>query len=73
MTDKIELTERESKVYKAIVEFIDENKYPPTVRELVTMTGINSTSEISNCINRLSQKGYITYRGRTARSISVNR
>ena len=73
MTDKIELTERENKVYQAIVQYITENNYPPTVRELVAMTGINSTATISSCINRLSRKGYLTYKGRTARSISVKR
>ena len=73
MIDKIELTDRENNVYQAIVQYISENNYPPTVRELVAMTGINSTATISSCINRLSRKGYLTYKGRTARSICVKR
>ena len=73
MTDKIGLTERENIVYQAIVKFITENNYAPTVRELVSMTGIKSTASISACIDKLRRKGYINCKGRAARTISIKK
>ena len=71
MINKIGLTEKENLVYQAIVEFMSENNYAPTVRELVSMTKINSTATVRGYIDRLKRKGYLTCKPSIARSIVI--
>ena len=64
------MTENDKKVYKAIVEYIKKYQYPPTVRNLCTLTGIASTSTIHNRLKSLVEKGYIEF-DNCARGIRV--
>lgn len=66
-----ELKERENKLYQAIVDFINQNNYPPTVRELCCITNVKSTNTVHRDIKALKEKGYITYEARTMRTIRV--
>lgn len=45
------------KVYNAVVTYIQEHQYPPSVRELCDMTGLRSTSTIHSHIQRLIREG----------------
>ena len=45
------------KVYNAVVAYIQEHQYPPSVRELCDMTGLKSTSSIHAHITRLISDG----------------
>lgn len=45
------------KVLKAIVDYIAEHQYPPSVRELCDMTGLKSTSSINRYITKLLEEG----------------
>ena len=47
------------KVYRAIVRFINENKYSPSYKELCELTGFASTSTVYRAVQRLEKKGYI--------------
>jgi len=55
--------ERISKKQRGILEFvgkyIDENGYPPSMREICGATGISSTSVVSYNLDRLEEAGYI--------------
>ena len=47
------------KVFNAIVDYISEHQYPPNVRELCDMTGLQSTSSIHRYINKLLEEGLL--------------
>ena len=45
------------KVYGAIIDYINEHQYPPTLREICKMTGISSTNTVHHHIERLTLEG----------------
>lgn len=55
--------ERISKKQRSILEFVGEfigdNGYPPSMREICAATGISSTSVVSYNLDRLEEGGYI--------------
>lgn len=63
--------ETSEKVYRFIVEYITENTYSPSVRDICKGVGIKSTSTIHNHLNRLQDEGRITYSDGKRRAIVV--
>ena len=63
MNKRAILTEPQQKVYGFISEYLRDNKYPPTVREIQENFGFKSQNSISNYISILRRKGYITIGG----------
>lgn len=47
------------KVLNAIVEYIREHQYPPSIIELCDITGLKSTSSIHGYINKLLEEGLL--------------
>ena len=47
------------KVLNAIVGYISDHQYPPSVRELCDITGFKSTSSVHKYINKLLEEGLI--------------
>lgn len=66
-----ELTDRQQSILDFIVEEIQRQGYPPTLREISTRFGISSTQGVRRHIDALEKKGYIE-RESGARSISVS-
>ena len=56
-------------ILAAIQEYIEDHGFPPSVRDIQDMTGINSTSKVQRILNELADKGYIERTPETARSI----
>lgn len=60
MARRKRLSERQ----KGILEFIDvhlnDNGFPPTIREIGKAVGISSTSVVNYNLNRLQERGYLT-------------
>ena len=54
-----ELGGRQKKIYLFIRQFINENGYPPTIRDICSSVGLNSTSTVHGHLNRLEKKGLI--------------
>lgn len=44
------------KVLNAVIGYISEHKYPPSVRELCDITGLKSTSSINRYITKLLEE-----------------
>lgn len=65
------LSEGEQKVFDAIVDFITDTKYPPTIRELRDLTGYNSTSTIHDKLRKLKEKGLIYFAANEKRTIRI--
>ncbi len=45
------------KVLNAVIGYISEHQYPPSVRELCDITGLKSTSSINRYITKLLEEG----------------
>ena len=65
-----ELTESQAKVFKAVSDFIDENGYSPTAKEIAEILHITQTSVFEQ-LSRLEKKRYITRQKGAARTIGV--
>lgn len=54
-----DLSERQKKILRFIQEFIDENQYPPTIREIGSDVGISSTSVVKYNLDVLARRDLI--------------
>ncbi len=54
------LSGRQQKILKFVNEYIGENGYPPSIREIGAAAGISSTSVVSYNLQRMEEKGYIS-------------
>ncbi len=68
MKDKIDQTER---VYQFIVDFIDKNSYPPSVRELCAGLNISSTATIFYHLKKLEDQGKLSRGKQKNRAIGL--
>ena len=57
MTDT--LTPLERRVYHYLIDFLAENTYQPSIREIAKKFRIKSTKTVSDLLGALSQKGFI--------------
>lgn len=64
------LTIKQEELYGAIKDFIKENGYAPTVRELTRIINKKSPATTYNLMQQLIKKGYISTDGK-ARTIKV--
>ena len=53
------LTVKQAKVLEELKKYLAKNGYPPTVRELCSLTNLNSTATIHVHLEHLEKKGYI--------------
>ena len=53
------LTKRQAGVFLYIYDYIQENHYPPTVREIADSFGISSTNGVVEHLKALARKGFI--------------
>ncbi len=59
------------RVYSFIVDFIKNNGFPPTVREICARCGLKSTSTAYDCLEMLEMMGKIEVRRKSPRAIWV--
>lgn len=59
------------KIYDFLVQFITENGYSPTIREISAGTGLNSTATVYNHLMTLEIMGMIQTKERKSRTISL--
>lgn len=67
------LSERQQKILDFIGSFIEENDYPPSIRQIGGATGISSTSVVSYNLNILKQEGFIDRDPEISRGIRLVR
>ena len=65
------LFENERKVLKATVEYIEENGYAPSVREICELVGIKSTSTVHGQLTKLEDKGYVKRKEKSPRAMVI--
>lgn len=66
-----DLSRSQKKVYLYIKEFIDENNYPPSVRDICSAVSLSSTSTVHGHLRRLEEKGLIKRGARMSRAIEL--
>ena len=64
------ITDRQQQVLNYIVDYTEENSYPPTVRDISEHFGI-SLRAVQDHIAALQKKGYLSQREKKARSLRV--
>lgn len=65
------MTEKQEYIYNIIKEFINENGYAPTVREIGKLAGLNSPATVFQHLKKLKVKGYIDYIEEKSRTIRI--
>lgn len=63
--------DRDNEVYEFIQEYINENGYAPTVREICKGCNLKSTATAFQVTNRLAERGLITKAGNRNRAVSI--
>ena len=63
------LTNRQRQVLQLVVDSLEKNGYPPTLREIGEAMGIRSTNGVSDHVKCLVRKGYLQRRDRASRTI----
>jgi repressor LexA len=65
------LSERQRKIVEFLNEYVEENGYPPSIREIGAAAGISSTSVVSYNLKRLEEKGYISRDREVSRGLKL--
>ncbi len=65
------LSSKQQKIIEFIHQFLVDNSYPPTVREIVSGCEISSTSVVNYNLNILKQEGYIRRHSEVSRGIEL--
>ena len=60
-----------TKAYDAIKEYILSNKYPPSVRDLMKLLSVSSTSTVSYYLDKLERRNLIKRTNNKSRSIEL--
>src|SRR5512145_2441284 len=63
------LTERQIEVLRFIVQQIEENGYPPTIREIGEALDIRSTNGVNDHLKALERKGYVSRDAAKSRAV----
>lgn len=67
------LTPAQQELYDWIVEYININKYSPSIREMMLAMNLRSPAPIQSRLERIKSKGYIDWLEGQARTIQVLR
>ena len=67
----LEPTKRQNEVLEALTNYINTNGYPPSFRDLGESLGLKSSSTISDLLDKLRNKGYVTWEEGRPRTLQV--
>lgn len=63
---------KQKKIYNYIKQYVEDNGYPPSVRDICEAVGLSSTSTVHGHLKRLEKKGLISRDPSKTRAISIN-
>jgi repressor LexA len=66
-----ELSERQQRILGFIEEFMDDNGYPPTIRDIQSGCEISSTSVVDYNLRALTDKGYLNRDAEVSRGLQL--
>lgn len=62
---------KQEEILQYIDQFVAENGYPPSVREIGSAVGLRSTASVSYHLNHLQAKGLVSYEAGKKRALTV--
>src|SRR5690606_4299855 len=65
------LSERQQNILKFMHDYMEDNGFPPTIREIGEATDINSTSVVNYNLNKLVDAGYLDRSDRVSRGLRL--
>jgi repressor LexA len=65
------LSKRQRRILEFLNEYIEENSYPPSIREIGAAADISSTSVVSYNLRRMEEKGYISRDREVSRGLKL--
>lgn len=65
------LTSLEQQVYQFLIDFLADNTYQPSIREIAKRFRIKSTKTVSDLLHALEDKGYIERRDSRSRGLRL--
>jgi repressor LexA len=65
------LSNRQKRILEFLGEYLEENGYPPSIREIGAAAGITSTSVVSYNLRRLEEHGYISRDKEVSRGLKL--
>ncbi|MBU0704497.1 MAG: transcriptional repressor LexA [Chloroflexi bacterium] len=65
------LSERQHRILEFLTEYVEENGYPPSIREIGGAAGISSTSVVSYNLERLEERGYLSRDREVSRGLKL--
>ncbi|NLF00474.1 MAG: repressor LexA [Anaerolineales bacterium] len=65
------LSERQRRILEFLGGYIEENGYPPSIREIGAAVGITSTSVVSYHLRRMEESGYISRDREVSRGLKL--
>ncbi|MFA9490543.1 MAG: transcriptional repressor LexA [Anaerolineales bacterium] len=68
---KKQLTDRQTRMLDFILQFSEENGYPPSIRQIGKNVGISSTSVVNYNLNRLVEEGYLSRDQKVSRGLRL--
>lgn len=71
MAQEKALTEKEYELYKFLIDYIKENGYSPSYKEIAEGIGIKSRSTVMEKLQRLQKKGKIQMKASSPRAIRI--
>jgi repressor LexA len=71
MSDLKPLTKRQRALLEYIRTYVAENRFSPSMREMMTACEISSTSVVSYNLRLLEADGYLTRAHKTARTMTL--
>ncbi len=66
------LSDRQRRILEFIVNFVNQNEFPPTIREIGEQVGISSTSVVNYNLAKLEELDLIARRKEVSRGLSLN-
>lgn len=66
-----QLSDRQRNMLRYIESYLEENGFPPTIRQIGENTGINSTSVVNYNLNKLVAAGYLTRSQHVSRGLRL--
>lgn len=65
------LTDPQQELYDWLVEYIQNNQYPPSIRQMMKAMGLKSPAPVQSRLEHLRSKGYIEWTEGKARTIRL--
>ena len=63
----VKLSERQQMIMSFIEDFIEENDYPPTIRDIQNGCSISSTSVVAYNLDKLKEEGQLNRHSEVSR------